>query len=292
MISNDKENKNILNPHTNTNITLAVVYDSNYISQETAEKDIHNIFSNINKLGKGIIYSHPHVEIDNKYYTSKIVIKTFSDMEIPSNNESTNIEGVILYFASESIKSSNKIFSILQKLNREDGFDTSIVIFKEDKGFLSTMSYYEEFVGQAIDRHFEIIGDILNMGDINEDDGIGALNMSLQSTNWSNSIPKKIGSGKNNFNQKENNNDVKEEVKHLDENKVEQSESENKYELMKDDIQFDKFIENLNDIRQINKNENISDEERRTNAENAILMLAKFLKLDEDGEEGDNDSDN
>ena len=44
-----------------------------------------------------------------------------------------------------------------------------------------------------------------------------------------------------------------------------------------DDIDFDQIIEKMNEIRNLNTNSNLSDEERRINAENAVLMLSKYL---------------
>ena len=63
------------------------------------------------------------------------------------------------------------------------------------------------------------------------------------------------------------------------------------YEQLKEEMEFDNILEKMNEIRKINLDSNLSDEERRKNAENAIFMFAKFLKLDE-GEEHECDEDN
>ncbi len=54
------------------------------------------------------------------------------------------------------------------------------------------------------------------------------------------------------------------------------------YKQLKDENDFDSFLDRINQAREMNLNENLSNEDRRKNAENAILMLAKFMNLDED----------
>ena len=85
------------------------------------------------------------------------------------------------------------------------------------------------------------------------DTGVSALNTALQCTKWSNSANKDIS-----------------ELNNIP------------YEKL-DDMEFDQIIEKMNEIRNLNTNSNLSDEERRMNAENAVLMLSKYLNLsDED----------
>jgi hypothetical protein len=55
-----------------------------------------------------------------------------------------------------------------------------------------------------------------------------------------------------------------------------------------EDAEFDKVFEQMNEIRMTNTNKDITDEERRKKAENAIMILSKYLNLD-DGEEDESD---
>ena len=60
------------------------------------------------------------------------------------------------------------------------------------------MKEYENFISETLDKHFEIICDCKNE-DFYEDDGHGALNLSLHSSQWS-------SSQKNNDKKKKNKN--------------------------------------------------------------------------------------
>jgi len=64
------------------------------------------------------------------------------------------------------------------------------------------------------------------------------------------------------------------------------------YEQLKEEMEFDNILEKMNEIRKINMNTNLPDEERRKNAENAIFMFTKFLKLDEGEEDECEEDDN
>jgi hypothetical protein len=65
----------------------------------------------------------------------------------------------------------------------------------------------------------------------------------------------------------------------------------NNYQLLKDEAEFDSFLEKMNEISNINKTQSLSDEDRRKNAENAILMLAKYLNLNLDDDDDECEAD-
>ena len=116
-----------------------------------------------------------------------------------------------------------------------------------------------------------------------EDDGIGAINLSLHSTQWKGS---KINNGKNN--NKEINKDViknEEKIKeednkivnkkgNLKENKEDKEEEKlkNLYKELNDGEEIDRVFGKIKEIKQINSNPNISDEERRNNAEKTNIQ--------------------
>jgi hypothetical protein len=149
-----------------------------------------------------------------------------------------------------------------------------IIAFYEDRAYLNSFSEFHNFVEYTLDNNFEIIASISNYEDINEDDGIGALSVSLQSNTWSSARMK----------DKIIKNEISDSVK-------ERKAEEIPYEQLKEDLEYDNLLEKMNEIRRVNMNSNLSDEERRKNAENAILMFAKFLKLDEGEEDECQDDD-
>ena len=86
--------------------------------------------------------------------------------------------------------------------------------------------------------------------------------------------------------------------KKIQDKKIEKDEkTENKpedmgYKQLKEEADFDHFLEKINEVRRMNSNENMSDEERRRNAENALIMLAKYMNFgDDDGEMDENEDD-
>ena len=69
----------------------------------------------------------------------------------------------------------------------------------------------------------------------------------------------------------------------IDKNK---NNDKNVYEKLKDDDEIEKVFGKIKEIKQINSNPNISNEERRNNAEKAVMMLMEMFGLD-DEEEGE-----
>jgi hypothetical protein len=99
----------------------------------------------------------------------------------------------------------------------------------------------------------------------NLDFGIGELNMALLCTDWKSKVMIE---------------DKCKADKTQDKNKDDDNNKEIPYDKF-DDEDFDKVLEKMMDIRNLNMNKNMNDEERRKNAENAILMLSKYLNLEE-----------
>jgi hypothetical protein len=65
-----------------------------------------------------------------------------------------------------------------------------------------------------------------------------------------------------------------------------------KYQMLREEQDFDVFLEKMNEIRQTSlNNQNLTDDERRKNAENAILMFSKYLGLDEEDEDEDDEEE-
>lgn len=248
------------------NSYVQIIYDGDYITQEKANEQIERILDNLTKLDNGLKYLQDFkVEINNKYYRAYLELKLCSHDKILDSDQ---IEGLILYLSADSIR-DKKMSMIINKLNQKE-FNTAIIIFDEDRTFLSNLGNYEEFLSESIDKHFEIIAGINDTTDISDDDGIGALSLALQNSKWSNSI------------YKDGNNKKVVETQPVSMN--------NGYELLNDN--FEKSLEIVQAAMKYNKEVNISDEQRRANAENAMRMLAKVFDLEESEDEAGNDSDN
>lgn len=102
--------------------------------------------------------------------------------------------------------------------------------------------------------------------------GIGELNMALLCTDWKNKA--KIE-------------EKQEKIANKEIEKSDNKETEIPFQKF-DDEDFEKVLSQMMEIRNMNMNKNLDDEERRKNAENAILLLSKYLNLDE-GELDEND---
>ena len=92
-------------------------------------------------------------------------------------------EGIILFLEVTSIK--NKVFSEKKHFFKDEhNFSSCIIIFEEDREDIQNVELYEQFIGETIDKHFEIICNCYNLKEYDEDDGIAAINLSLHSTQW------------------------------------------------------------------------------------------------------------
>ena len=280
MISNINEYKN--QNKKNQESKLLLLYDDLEFSKEESEKKFEQIFTliekqnpkeeeinnktkktklNLNKVNNSII-------LDNKYYKCEIpyILNPISNIE---QIELKSHEGIIIYLTQNSIK--NKIFTnISQLISENDNYSSCIILLDESREDLSIMKEYENFISETLDKHFEIICDCKNE-DFYEDDGFGALNLSLHSSQWS--------SSQKNNNKKEDNKNLKNE--NNDKKKIDGKE----YSKLNDEEEVDKLFSKIKEIKKINADPSISMEERRNNAEKAIYMLMDMFGLDENEEE-------
>ena len=260
---------------------ILILYDEYQFSSEKINEKINNIFKaieshNNDKNNKKKLFHNEKnslINLENKYYKCEILYEI-----IPINKmESLDLsiyEGIILFLEVTSIK--NKVFSEKKHFFKDEhNFSSCIIIFEEDREDIQNVELYEQFIGETIDKHFEIICNCYNLKEYDEDDGIAAINLSLHSTQWKGIkiIDNKKG------NKKE---DDKMEDK-IDKNK---NNDKNVYEKLKDDDEIEKVFGKIKEIKQINSNPNISNEERRNNAEKAVMMLMEMFGLD-DEEEGE-----
>ena len=272
---------------------ILILYDEYQFSSEIANEKIKNIFKAIESHNKDknstkkLFHNEKKsiININNKYYTCDI------SYEIISFNKLENIdlslyEGVILFLEETSIK--NKIFSEKSHHFTDDqNFSSCIIIFEEDREDLQNLELFDQFIGETIDKHFEVICNCQNLKEYDEDDGIAAVNLSLHSTQWKGS--KSVEPKKENKKEDIKKNDNKDKDKNKD--KKENNNDDKKfYEQLKDNDEIEKVFGRIKEIKQINSNPNISNEERRNNAEKAVMMLMEMFGLDED-EEQENKSD-
>ena len=271
MESKKKENKD----NKENNISkLLILYDELQYSFEVAKNKIESIFSAIeshndkNSKNPRNFYhkkDKSSIHLENKYYTCEIFYEINSFSKIDTIDLS-KYEGILLLFEETSIK--NKIF--LERSHHfkdEYNFSSCIIIFEEEQEDLQNLDLFDQFIGQTIDKHFEVIYDCQNLKNFNEDDGIGAINLSLHSSQWkgSKSIKEKEKEKK----------DLTKEKK--DENKF--------YQELKDSEEIEKVFGKIKEIKKLNMDPNISLEDRRNNAEKAVMMLVNMLNLEDEDEE-------
>ena len=280
MISNINEYKN--QNKKNQESKLLLLYDDLEFSKEESEKKFEQIFTLIekqnpkeeeinNKTKKTKLHLNKvnnSIILENKYYKCEIpyILNPISNIE---QIELKSHEGIIIYLTQNSIK--NKIFTnISQLISENENYSSCIILLDESREDLSIMKEYENFIGETLDKHFEIICDCKNE-DFYEDDGFGALNLSLHSSQWS--------SSQKNNNKKEDNKNLKNE--NNDKKKIDGKE----YSKLNDEEEVDKLFNKIKEIKKINADPSISMEERRNNAEKAIYMLMDMFGLDENEEE-------
>ena len=279
MLSNINDIKN-QNKKIKEESKLLLLYDDLEFSEEEANKKYNIIFSLIEKQNPKeeetsekpkktkltLNTSSNSIILQNKYYICEIkyILYPISNIE---KIELKSHEGIIIYLTKNSIK--NKIFSNISKLiNEKDEYSSCIILLDETREDLSSMKEYDNFIGETLDKHFEIICDCKNE-EFYEDDGHGALNLSLHSSQWS--------SSKKNINDNNNNNNN---------NNLEKKENDGKeYTKLNDEEEVEKLFKKIKEIKKINSDPTISMEERRDNAEKAIYMLMDMFGLDEEEEE-------
>ena len=296
------------------NNNIVFVYDDCEFSNENVNEKIKNIFNSIEKFNKennkkfrNLYFNENYVKISNNYYNSILNYSIFPLSNIENFNVD-DFQSLILFFNKNSIE--NKMFDAIKNKINVNKEICSIIIFEENRDDLCEIKDYNKFVEDTLDYHFEIICDIANFNDFNEDDdGIGTFNLSLHSFNWkyqnlnnnnknnnknnnNNNENNNENNNKNNNNNKENNNNENnnnnnENINNKNNNNENNNENNKKiingkeYNKLNDEDEIEKLFTKIKEIKEINKSENISMEERRNNAEKAIYMLMDMFGLDE-----------
>ena len=272
------------------NNNIVFVYDDCEFSNENVNEKIKNIFNSIekfnnenNKKFRNLYFNENYVKISNNYYNSILNYSIFPLSNIENFNVD-DFQSLILFFNKNSIE--NKMFDAIKNKINVNKEICSIIIFEENRDDLCEIKDYNKFVEDTLDYHFEIICDIANFDDFNEDDdGIGTFNLSLHSFNWKfQNLNKNKNNNKNNNENNENNNN-----NNVNNNKNNENNNENnkkiingkEYNKLNDEDEIEKLFTKIKEIKEINKSENISMEERRNNAEKAIYMLMDMFGLDE-----------
>jgi hypothetical protein len=156
---------------------------------------------------------------------------------------------------------------------------STLFIYDHDESHLTN---YEDFVAYSIDRGSQIILNVSEIKDdgyiFNIDYGIGELNMALLCADWKYKAKPDVKVEKPEKIEKLDKAEKAQVVSKID--NVDIVDSEIPYEKF-DDEDFEKVLTQMMDMRNNNLNTNLNDEERRKNAENAILLLSKYLNLDE-----------
>ena len=261
---------------------LLILYDEFQFSYEIAKQKIESIFNAIesynNKNDKNarnfyLKKDNSLIHLENKYYTCDISyeINSFSKID---EIDLSKYEGILLLFEETSIK--NKIFMDKSHHFKEEyNFSSCIIIFEEEQEDLQNLDLFDQFIGQTIDKHFEVIYDCQNFKNFNQDDGIGAFNLSLHSTHWKSSKGIKKEEKEKNIDKKLS-----------DENNEEKNDEKKFYKKLNDEEEIEKVFGKIKEIKKLNMDPNISLEDRRNNAEKAVMMLVNMLNLEgEDDEE-------
>ena len=263
---------------------LLILYDELQFSYDTAKQKLESIFKAIesnnnknDKNSKNFYFNEKNstIKLENKYYICDIKFEIYSFNNIDKLDLSV-YEGILLFFEETSIK--NKIFADKSHhFDEKYNFSTCIIIFEEEQEDLQNLELFDDFIGQTIDKHFEVIYDCQNLKNFNTDDGIGAFNLSLHSTQWK--------ASKDNKEEKKDIKEKKDEKTEKKEEKMEKKEGNKFYKELNDTEEIEKIFGKIKEIKELNKDPKISMEERRNNAEKAIMMLADMFHLDDDDDE-------
>ena len=268
---------------------LLILYDEFQFSYEVAKEKLEKIFAAIEshnnpkeKSPKNFYHNKKssQIRLENKYYTCDILYEINSFNKI-DEIDLKKYEGILLFFEETSIK--NKIFMDKSSHFKDEyNFSSCIIIFEEEQEELQNLDLFDQFIGETIDKHFEVIYDCQNLKNFNQDDGIGAINLSLHSTQWrggQDTIKKERDVEKN---KNEKKNEIKERVD-KDDKKF--------YKELKDNEEIEKVFGKIKEIKKLNMDPNISLEDRRNNAEKAVMMLVNMLGLEDEGEEDEEEKE-
>ena len=266
---------------------LLILYDEFQFSYEVAKEKLESIFAAIeshnnpkDKSPKNFYHNKKlsQIRLENKYYTCDISYEIYSFNKIDEIDLS-KYEGILLFFEETSIK--NIIFMDKSSLFKEEyNFSSCIIIFEEEQEELQSLDLFDQFIGQTIDKHFEVIYDCQNLKNFNQDDGIGAINLSLHSSQW------KGGQNKKKEENKKENKKEKKEIKEILE-----KDDKKFYQELKDSDDIEKVFGKIKDLKKLNMDPNISLEDRRNNAEKAVMMLVNMLGLEDEGEEDEEEKE-
>ena len=269
---------------------LLILYDELQFSYDTAKQKLESIFKAIesnnnknDKNSKNFYFNEKNstIKLENKYYICDIKFEIYSFNNIDKLDLSV-YEGILLFFEETSIK--NKIFADKSHhFDEKYNFSTCIIIFEEEQEDLQNLELFDDFIGQTIDKHFEVIYDCQNLKNFNTDDGIGAFNLSLHSAQWK--------ASKDNKEEKKDIKEKKDEKTEKKEEKMEKKEGNKFYKELNDTEEIEKIFGKIKEIKELNKDPKISMEERRNNAEKAIMMLADMFHLDDDDDEEKEDDE-
>ena len=282
-----KKDSEEINKNEENSITkLLILYDEFQFSYEVAKEKLESIFTAIEshnnikeKNAKNFYHNKKNskITLENKYYTCEIFYEINSFNKI-DEIDLKKYEGILLLFEETSIK--NKIFKDKSHHFKDElNFSSCIIIFEEEQDELQKLDLFDQFIGETIDKHFEVIYDCQNLKNFDQEDGIGALNLSLHSTQW-------LGSK----NSKKNENEKKIEIK-KNEEKIEEKNDKKFYQELKDSDEIEKVFGKIKEIKKLNMDPNISLEDRRNNAEKAVMMLVNMLGLDDEGEEDEEEKE-
>jgi len=268
---------------------LLILYDEFQFSYEVAKEKLEKIFAAIEshnnpkeKSPKNFYHNKKssQIRLENKYYTCDILYEINSFNKI-DEIDLKKYEGILLFFEETSIK--NKIFMDKSSHFKDEyNFSSCIIIFEEEQEELQNLDLFDQFIGETIDKHFEVIYDCQNLKNFNQDDGIGAINLSLHSTQWRGGQDTKKKERDVEKNKNEKKNEIKERVD-KDDKKF--------YKELKDNEEIEKVFGKIKEIKKLNMDPNISLEERRNNAEKAVMMLVNMLGLEDEGEEDEEEKE-
>ena len=266
---------------------LLILYDEFQFSYEVAKEKLESIFAAIeshnnpkDKSPKNFYHNKKlsQIRLENKYYTCDISYEIYSFNKIDEIDLS-KYEGILLFFEETSIK--NKIFMDKSSHFKEEyNFSSCIIIFEEEQEELQSLDLFDQFIGQTIDKHFEVIYDCQNLKNFNQDDGIGAINLSLHSSQW------KGGQNKKKEENKKENKKEKKEIK-----EIVDKDDKKFYQELKDSDDIEKVFGKIKDLKKLNMDPNISLEDRRNNAEKAVMMLVNMLGLEDEGEDDEEEKE-
>lgn len=280
---------------------ILFLYDDMSFSLEEINVFLNQIFEAINKNQKGLLYtsttnslSNIEVKIENKYYTCHLKVNPIPLSKI-KETKIDSFEGIMILMTKESITQKTFEKEIISIIPSKSRWSSCMILFKEIRDDLCELNGYNEFIGQTIDNYFEVICDCSNLNDFNDDDGIGTINTALQSVTWSTASNNSNNNKKAQKHVKSNEEMNKKDSDSIDidigidkNNNTVNKQKEEGYKQLNEQEIYEQLFEKVKNIKTLNSNTNISDQERRANAEKAMLLMAQMFGLNEENE---NDSE-